>query len=446
MINSLKDIFNSGMEFFAKTIPDPDIMFGHYSDNNKSLATTAKWNEAETLFMDKKYVSCVETFLQYLKDDALDNVSFKREGNIIEFNFVQGSKKIFGRCDAQGITAGSTIAKMNSKSIPVMRKLLDINFALHFCKYGLNENEISITIDAALDTCNPNKLYYGLRELALEADKQDDLLLADFDNLENLNCDHIVQASDEIKEVKYKYFKLWIEEALANIADLNHDTFSGGISFVQLNLLQKLDYLLAPQGKLLYQIDKISAHYWSNSEDKPITEINNTIREKLEKLLAWPKEYVVKNFYNANATYSRTAPPDLNKVQEIVLNSLNNVGYYKDNNYTKIAYEVMQYSLTNAAYVNSMPKPFTEYFALFMHINYNKYYKELGFTKVLYDEEKNSFNSAAIKKRIDEITLKHASKYPYLRFNADALVFKNLIEFDIKYLQILQKMNLNLAA
>jgi hypothetical protein len=445
LLESIKSLIQQGIATFSADKPDTQILFGHYSDNNKSLTRAAKWHEAEAQFADKKYVSCVELFLQYLTDDAVKNVSYQREGNNIKFEIIQGSKKIIGTCDTMGITAYCKLAKTNNNSLAIMRKLLEINFALNFCRYALKDNIIYITIDAALDTCNPNKLYYGLRELALEADKQDDLLMADFDNVETIDADHAIIASQQEQDVKYKYFKLWIEEALVCTADLNQDTFSGGISFVQLNLLQKLDYLLSPQGKLLYQIDKISAHYWNNSEDKPITEINSNIREKLEKLLLWPKEYIVKNFYQAPATYCRVAPPDIAKVQEIMLNSLNNVLYYKDNNYTAIALNVLQYPCTNAAYVNSMPAPYIEYFALFMRINYFDYYTELGFKKIYYNATKNSFQIAAIKKTVDEITMRHVEKYPYLRFNTDALTYKNLVEFDLKYLQILQKLNFTIA-
>jgi len=34
--------------------PDPDIIFGRYSDNNKSVAKVEKWTIADNLFKDKK--------------------------------------------------------------------------------------------------------------------------------------------------------------------------------------------------------------------------------------------------------------------------------------------------------------------------------------------------------------------------------------------------------
>ena len=34
--------------------PEPDIIFGRYSDNNKSVAKVEKWNTADILFKEKK--------------------------------------------------------------------------------------------------------------------------------------------------------------------------------------------------------------------------------------------------------------------------------------------------------------------------------------------------------------------------------------------------------
>ena len=35
-------------------VAEPAIRFGRYSDNNKPLAKVEKWNEAESLFKEKK--------------------------------------------------------------------------------------------------------------------------------------------------------------------------------------------------------------------------------------------------------------------------------------------------------------------------------------------------------------------------------------------------------
>ncbi|HVG41249.1 MAG TPA: hypothetical protein VM888_06530, partial [Chitinophagaceae bacterium] len=52
----------------------PIIRFGRYSDNNKPIGKVEKWNEAETLFKEKKWEESVTAFFSYLRDDEEDNV------------------------------------------------------------------------------------------------------------------------------------------------------------------------------------------------------------------------------------------------------------------------------------------------------------------------------------------------------------------------------------
>lgn len=43
--------------------PEPDIRFGRYSDNNKSVAKVERWNEAESLFKEKNTTKASLLFL-----------------------------------------------------------------------------------------------------------------------------------------------------------------------------------------------------------------------------------------------------------------------------------------------------------------------------------------------------------------------------------------------
>src|SRR5206468_7176723 len=75
---------------------EPGILFGRYSDNNKTVEKVEKWNEAELLFRDKKYFDSIAAFFDYLRDDETGNVKHRRDGEKGEFEFYQGSKIIRG--------------------------------------------------------------------------------------------------------------------------------------------------------------------------------------------------------------------------------------------------------------------------------------------------------------------------------------------------------------
>jgi len=40
--------------------PAPDVLFGRYSDNNKSIAKVNRWTDADNLFKEKKFPEGIE--------------------------------------------------------------------------------------------------------------------------------------------------------------------------------------------------------------------------------------------------------------------------------------------------------------------------------------------------------------------------------------------------
>ena len=59
---------------------EPEIRLGRYSDNNKTVEKVERWNEAESLFKEKKYLESISAFFEYLRDDDEDNVFHTQEG------------------------------------------------------------------------------------------------------------------------------------------------------------------------------------------------------------------------------------------------------------------------------------------------------------------------------------------------------------------------------
>lgn len=186
---------------------EPSVYFGRYSDNNKAVAKIDKWNEAEALFKAKKYYKSIAAFFDYLKDDETENVQHVQEGNKGTFLFYQGSKVIRGFYDEEKLEAETYLATMLQPSVPVMRRLLEMNFNLYYSRYALKDDKISMLLNSDIETANPSKLYYGLKELATKADKQDDLLVQDFTSLQPSGTDHIIAIPDFRKGDQIQFFK-----------------------------------------------------------------------------------------------------------------------------------------------------------------------------------------------------------------------------------------------
>ena len=210
-----------------------------------------RWTDADTLYKEKKYVESFDAFFSYLRDDATGNVVYERNGAEGRFEIFQGSKIVRGRFNQDLLEAEVTLARMPQPSVPVMRRLLEMNFNLYYSRFALDKERLCMLFDSDIETSSPSKLYYGLKELATKADKHDDLLVQDFASLESIDNDHIVSLPQKEKEIKYSYLQSWIRKTLDTIATLDADKFSGGIAYLLLSLIYRIDYLVAPEGSCL---------------------------------------------------------------------------------------------------------------------------------------------------------------------------------------------------
>ena len=240
------------------------VVFGRYSDNNKSVAQTARWTDADNLFKEKKYFESLDAFFEYLKDDAEQNTLYERNDETGKFEIFQGSKIVKGMFNRDELKAEVTLAGMLQPSVPVMRRLLESNFSLYYSRFALDDGRLCMRFDSDTNTASPSKLYYGLKELATKADKQDDLLVQEFSSLQAVDNEHVAAIPLAEKEVKYRYFQSWIQQTLDTIASVDADKFSGGNAYLLLALIFRIDFLIAPEGKLLSDLEKINGIYFKD--------------------------------------------------------------------------------------------------------------------------------------------------------------------------------------
>jgi hypothetical protein len=410
----------------------PAISFGRYSDNNKTVEKTARWTDADNLAKEKKYIESINTFFEYLRDDAVQNVSVMQNGDAWHFELHQGSKVVRGRFDNDKLEAEVTLAKMTQPSVPVMRKLLEMNFLLYYSRYALDGDRLCMCFDSETATANPNKLYYGLKELATKADKQDDLLVGDFSALQMADTDHIETIPDTEKEIKFLYLQQWIKENLDTIAALDPDKFSGGIAYMLLSLVYRIDYLIVPEGKLLNELEAISGIYFAKDE-KPVMEKNRDMVEAFKKLQQKTREEVFPYLYRYKSTFAIVAPQQYKTIADNVYNAGQNVPWYRDNGYPEIARQITEYGFSYSQYSYSLPRPLSDLFNLFMNVNYSEYFEALGFSKKYYDKAANKFDAEAITARIKEIQDTWRSKYPKLDFKTANLKFDTIVNFNFSF-------------
>ncbi len=419
----------------------PDIHFGRYSDNNKPVAKVTRWTDADNLYKEKKYTDSLDAFFEYLRDDSIQNVVYERNGAEGRFHIFQGSKIVRGHFDGELLKAEVTLARMPQPSVPVMRRLLEMNFNLYYSRFALDNDRLCMSFDTDMETASPSKLYYGLKELATKADKQDDLLVQDFAVLETTDNEHVAALPPGEKEIKYEYLQRWIKQVLDTISSLDADKFSGGIAYMLLALIYRLDYLLAPEGKLLNDLEKIGGIYFKK-DDRPIVEKNRDMVEEFKKVMARPKEEIFNYLFRSKYTFAIVAPQQYKTVADSIHGANQNLPWYRDNNHPFLATQIAEYGISYCQYSYSLPRVITELFHLYMMVNYSDYFKALGFTTSYYDSARNQFESGDIIDHIKNIQLRWKDKYPLLDFKTQNLRFDNLVNFDFSFTNELELLNL----
>lgn len=408
---------------------EPQVVLGRYSDNNKSVEKVNRWTEADQLFKENKYPESFDAFFDYLTDDIMENVKYVRDGPAGTFKIFQGSKIVNGGFDEKRFQAEVTIARMPESSIPVMRKLLEMNFNLYYSRYALSAEKLCMRFDTDISTANPNKLYYGLKELATKADKQDDLLVHEFGSLEEMDTDHLIELPEKEKAVKYEYMKKWIEETIDYIKPLDQEKFSGGIAYLLLTLAFRIDYMVVPEGKLLHDLEKIVDLYFRKGEKQTI-ERNDSMIEGFRKLLQKERAEVYPFLFRSRQTFAIVPPQNQKTIADTVSGAAQNMYWYRDNKHPFLANKVLEYGLSYCHYSYSLPKPLSELYQLYMHVNYADFFRALGFKRLYYSSEESEFNIEAIEERINEIVGEWKAKYPKLDFNTEKLNFENLVDFN----------------
>ncbi len=424
--------------------PQPDIRFGRYTDSYKTRAQYDAWDRALDEFENEQYLECYRAFFKYLKDEKEQNVNFWEEEGKIQFEVFQGSKRMIGFADGKQFKAEAKVAKAKALNIGFMRRLVESNFDLKYSRFALNDdNDIIILFDTYTLDGSPYKLYYALKEVATNADKQDDLLLDEFEMLEPVEIEHLTQIEEDEKEIKYNFTTQQIESVFDEIQNgkLNADQYPGAIGYLLLNLCYKLDFLTRPEGFMMETLERIHRLYFAN-DGSGVSKKNSLLQKEFQKLAERPKEDFFKEMYRVPATFGITSPVNHEKVVSLIDGELNNMDWYKDHKHYKIALSIPGYIAGHCLFQFAVPKPDRELFLLYFQVVESNYFKALGFTLNYYDSEKQQFNSKAIKRGIKNIVENNKEDYPTLNPNLANLNFDSLCDFAKSYMLMIKDLEM----
>ncbi len=378
-----KDIFN-------KQSDGPDIKFGRYSDSYKEETKYDSWDIALELYEEDQYLKSFNYFLEYLRDDEVGNVIIDRskEGKL-SFQIFQGSKQITGYATQKKLYAEAKIAKTKDMELGLLRRMVEKNYGLEYSRYALDDEDcITMVFDTNSLDASPYKLYYALKELATNADKQDDILVSEFKSLERVNTGHIRNISNNEKAIKYNFLNSCITETLDIIdkGSLNMIHYPGAASYLMLDLVYKLDFLIKPEGYTMEHIERIHNTFFNNKTISAQRK-NELMRKELMLMQKIEKEDFFHEIYEVLSTFGITLPSGHERLRSLIDSDLNNMDWYVENRHNHVALSVTGYIVGYSLFNFALPAPDRELLLLYYKIFNQEFFKNLGFQGVYKDDD-----------------------------------------------------------
>ena len=414
--------------------------FGRYTDINKNRKQLDGWKNANDQFKAKNFVDSFEQLLIYIKDEEINNVSYTRTPEKVEFEIIQGSKVIRGVGDANRFFAEGAICLMEQPSIPVMRKLMSLNYSLRYSNFALTGQKLVLKFSSHSMDASPGKLYDALKELATKADQQDDLLLQEFSSLKEFDVDSIIEWPANIKEAKYNTLVKMIAETKEKVAKEDANYMSGGIAYLLLNLTYEIDYLIAPHGKLTDALEKIQ-HLFFAKNNMTTTERNNAILLEYDKIVAMPKDKVEEGIYDVKSTFAIAKPANHKTVMDFMFAERNKTGWYKDNNYPHMVDAIYGYMVSYSFFNFGMVYPVSKILNVAMAVINPDFYELCGSSPRL--NTNGVLNGSLIAAEINGIVADAKKDYPHLAFNTATLNYTSVSWFIDSLIVELDKINLS---
>lgn len=435
--------------FFAPPYRDEgpsDIRFGRYSDAYKEEAHYAMWNNALAAFDQKDYLVAYEHFLGYLLDPSLDNVTYTRSGGRIEFEIIQGSKKLTGVLTEKMVGVVSKVAKMDREDPALLQHLLEYNYQLRFCRFSISEDDhICMTFDSSIIDGSPFKLYYALKEMASHADKRDDLLIHDFPCLSHVDNDLFQEIPLSRKEIMYRYLQEEIQKLLDYINDQHQlcMDYPGGIAYMLLALAYKLDYLIKPEGFLMDQLEEVNTIFFANEDTTPEYKIQRII-EIFQKILDHDASLLKSEMYITKSTFGITTSVSQDRISNFIEGELSNMDWYLDNDFQEVACAIPEFIIGYSLFHYAAPLPVQKLLQLYYRITEDTYFQKLGFSRSFHDE-KDRLDKKSIRAAIDQIKDDFDESYPLLSPDTAMLKYGSRASFGNAYLKMIQLLDISRA-
>ncbi len=428
---------------FFETKAELKHQFGRGVNANLSKDEEDLFNKSYEAFEAKDILSAYEYFFKSLENFtegvSNQNISFVRDDEKLEFVMYQGSAKISGTITKENLYAEAILTKKSSANVALKRLILERNYQLTYTYYFSDEEHIKLKLSLDNITMSPQKVFFPIREIALNADFDKEYAKSEFPDIAIEDTGHLMPLDEGELRIKYDFLHKWIDEITVKISTLPSNDNAGMQSFILLYLIFKMDYLIVPKYSIFQKSSKKVQEYFSD-ENLTVEAKNEELRNYINELGEIDFEEFKTNFYNAKYTFNPTEKASNEEIDIFITESLAKIRWYKNNRYNQIIPTMYKYIAMYLLYNYGLHPVTKALLHTLVEIQNPDFFKALGYN-TLYDVENSTFAKRAIVSKIDDIISPYQNRFKLLKPFGNELNFTSLNEFNNSF--YLQLKNLN---
>ncbi|RUM62722.1 MAG: hypothetical protein DSZ04_07230 [Sulfurimonas sp.] len=433
----------SWFNFFRETQDNCSITFG--KGINASLAPDEEelFKLSYEAFEKKDILNAYELFFKSLinfsDNQSNKNIILNKTDTELQFEIYQGLAKIQGSVTQQNLYAEINIIKSSEASVAIKRYLLERNYQLTYVNYFTDNGSIKLKLYQDNISLSPQKIFFPLRELALNGEHDKEHIKSEFRDIVLENTDHLQKIEEKYLKIKYKYLIQWIRDLEEKVLTLPANDNSGMQSFLYLNILFKIDYLLSVKYELHHKLSKKALEYFSN-EHSTIESKNEELKKYTLELKELSYEEFSQNFYKAKYTFD---PIDKSSYDDIVIfinESQNKIRWYKNNRYAQVIPTIYNYIAFYSLYNYGMNTTLKKLFHILIEVQNSSFFRDMSCTG-LYNEQTQKLSKRSILNKIKKVLQEASKTYPSLTIDGESLNFSSLDEFSNSYYIMLKNLD-----
>jgi len=418
-------------------------LFGRTINANLNPDEHKIFNQAVEAFREGHMCKAFEYYFSSLENFSAgvsnQNINFHYENDDLHFELYQGTAVIHGLITDKVFQADCVISKTEALNVASKRHILERNDLLTYIRYYIHGDYLKCKLYLDNTTMTPQKIFYPLRELVLNADYEKEYLHYHFKQKELVASEHLMAVDEDELHIKYDAMQRWISECHDELRQLPNNDNISTVSFTLLRLLFQIDYLLVPHLDIMQELfEKINSFF--TDDERLVEQKNDELLTFIEKLQQLPFEKFKQNFYRAKYTFSPLEHSTTEEVNQFIEASLEKFRWFKHHRYEHVAATISRYIALYVLYNYGVHPSYRALLHLLVETQNSSYFVTLGYTPY-YHQDTQHFEQKAITKKIVAIISPYQEKYSSLIPFGDALNYTTLEEFSHSFYRQLQALD-----